>query len=139
MQLYFHRWHLFEKQNSQGNQWIEEQVYLYPVDEEFQIVFEATGSRAIISDIAIDDVALLNDGICRGETTTESITEDDGIYQIQSCVNRCNETQSIRSNGSKPIIDENHHITEKCDCHSECGDMSSCCFDYLLACFDFSK
>lgn len=138
----FQRYLLFEKKNSQGNQWIEGFVEVEPVTTEFQIVIEATGRNGIyvINDIAIDDVALLKDGDCmqfvKNETATVSATEESGgIYNIQSCANRCSETQSVRGNGTDTFI-EGQTITEKCDCHPECLDLDTCCPDYKSKCFE---
>lgn len=131
------RWIYFEKQNSQGNQWNEEIFHFEPVNGSFQIVFEASGSRAVINDIAIDDVALMKDGNCMKYFTTESVIEEtDGIYDIQSCMNRCNETQSIREIGPPVYRVETSewHLIEKCDCHWDCVNLGTCCFDYKSMC-----
>lgn len=99
---------------------------------------EATAGRSRLSDIAIDDVSLLTGTDCLTEQfqSTESATEEDGgIYDIQSCTNRCNETQPTtsldtvftRPGGKTAII-------EKCDCHSGCEDLKSCCLDYRSIC-----
>lgn len=100
------------------------------------MVFEATGSRTI-SDIAIDDVSLYNDGTCHAgyvaEVITEAVTESDGIYKMQSCANRCNETQSARNTGNRTIVEMNG-IVEVCDCHMDCLDLETCCYDYLNIC-----
>lgn len=131
------RYILFDKKNSQGNQWNEFIAKIEPIESDFQIIFEATGSNGLISDIAIDDVALLNDGDCiKSLPTTETVTEEKGgIFDVLSCVNRCTETQSIRINGSI-LIAEDGAITEKCDCHTECLDLGTCCIDYQSKCFD---
>lgn len=100
---------------------------------------EASGKRVRLNDIAIDDVALLNGGECIEEVTmigTEKNEEDGGIYDIQTCMNRCNETTpaittdrtvTLTPNGKKAII-------EQCDCHLECIDSKSCCLDYSTHC-----
>lgn len=44
---------LFEKKNSQKSQWIFEDVTIEPTKADFQIIIEATGSKGVISDIAI--------------------------------------------------------------------------------------
>lgn len=110
------------------------------MNESFQIVFENTGNRALINDIAIDDVALMQNGDCPLYFTTESaIDETDGIFNIQSCVNRCNETSPMR------MLDDNDRITidlllrevfERCDCHMDCGDLGTCCPDFNSICLD---
>lgn len=130
------RYILFEKQDSQGNQWNEVFLHIEPVKNDFQIIFEARGANSLISDIAIDDVALMKDGDCMQFLTTETITEEaEGIYGMQSCANRCSETQSIRANGNKTLIVDDK-IIEKCDCHQECLDLDTCCTDYQLICLE---
>lgn len=132
------RYLLFQVQGSQKNQWLEGLFPIEEVEDDFQIIIEATAGRSRLSDIAIDDVALLQGAYCITEQfqTTESVTEEDGgIYDIQSCTNRCNETQpslsvdtvTVRQNGKTAII-------EKCDCHSGCEDLKSCCLDYRSIC-----
>lgn len=130
---------LHQIQGSQGNQWLETVFSIEELSENFQIVIEAYATRGRLNDIAIDDVALLNGDDCLNEdsmVTTESDEEDGGIYDIQSCTNRCNETIStltmdkvvtLRPDGKSAII-------EKCDCHPECEDMKTCCLDYRNIC-----
>lgn len=126
---------MFEKHESQGNEWHEAFFYIEPLDQDFQIVFEASGNRSM-SNIAIDDVALLNETACMQYGTTEpTVEEAGGIYDMQSCVNRCNETQSVRINGSFTIVQQDGLI-EKCDCHRDCFVLSSCCYDYRDLCLD---
>lgn len=105
--------------------------------DDFQIVFEATGSNSIINDIAIDDLALLKGAICNGGEPNLATEEDesDGIYDLQSCANRCSETQPFRNKGQE-ILDVEGHLTEKCDCHPECMDLGTCCPDYRLKCLN---
>lgn len=116
------------------------------VNEDFNIVIEATAGRSVISDIAIDDIALMNNEDCTEaglelQSTTENVPEESGgIFDVMTCANRCNETQSIRfglSTISKSTsTDSNGGIIEKCDCHMECIDLGSCCFDYRVACLN---
>lgn len=126
----------FEMMSNQGNRWNEAILHIDGVESEFQMVFEATGSRTI-SDIAIDDVSLYNDATCHhddaAEAITEAATEANGIFQVQSCENRCNETLSVRSAYSNTILTDDH-IIEVCDCHADCVDAETCCYDYLSVC-----
>lgn len=129
----------FEMQNSQGNRWIEEKFLLKPMNESFQIVFEVRGTRAnSIFDIAIDDVALMKGSNCMNNQTESSDVEDGGIYYIQTCAERCNETQSTIFNKKtsimQPMVAINGSIYEKCDCHTECVDLDTCCLDYKSIC-----
>lgn len=126
----------FDKENSQGNQWNEGYFEIEPTNADFQIVFEATGSRGLISDIAIDDVSLMKDGDCMKYLNRETtFTESDGVFDMQSCANRCLETKSVRGNNGETIFQEGHLI-EKCDCHQQCLDTSTCCWDYISTCIE---
>lgn len=72
---------MYQIQGSQKNQWIESLFVVEEQIEDFQIVIEATAGRTRISDIAIDDVALLKGNECMNEqfqATTETVTEEDG-------------------------------------------------------------
>ncbi|XP_055313712.1 MAM and LDL-receptor class A domain-containing protein 1-like isoform X2 [Sitodiplosis mosellana] len=127
---------LFEKENSQGNQWNEAVFMIEPTKADFQIVFEATGSRGLISDIAIDDVSLMKDSECLKYLNPEiTTTESDGVYDMQSCANRCLETNSVRGN-SADTFHQDGHLIEKCDCHQNCLDTSTCCWDYVATCIE---
>lgn len=126
---------MFEVENSQGNQWNEGFFEIEPTKANFQIVIEATGSRGLISDIAIDDVQLLKYGDCLKHSKPEIETESEGIFDTQTCVNRCLETESVRGNGSE-TLHKDGHLIEKCDCHPECIDMLTCCLDYVSMCLE---
>lgn len=107
-----------------------------PTKVDFQIVFEAIAVGGRICDIAIDDVSLIYGSDCTLGTTSEAITEEaDGIYDLQSCKNRCNETESAIINASEKFThDDNDNLIERCDCHFDCDDMDTCCPDYQLHC-----
>lgn len=133
--LFYFSFNYFKNEYS-SNQWHEAFFPLHPTKVDFQIVFEAIADGGRICDIAIDDVSLLHGSDCSLETTSEAITEEsDGIYDIQSCKNRCNETESAIINSlDKFIHDENYNLIERCDCHFDCDDMDTCCPDYQLQC-----
>lgn len=116
------------------NEWYEGFFHINETNNDFQIVFEATASKGRISDIAIDDVALLNGADCTGEVTTEAAIEEiGGIYDIQSCENRCSETESEFAKGLIHNVHTNRNI-ERCDCHPGCINQTTCCFDYDFNC-----
>lgn len=131
----FYRYNLFEKSNSQGNQWNEAFVEVEQMQSDFQIIFEASGSNGLISDIAIDDVALLNGGDCIHFANNKVTEEGDGIFEIQSCANRCNETESVRTTGNVTFY-QNGKLIENCDCHLDCLTLDTCCTDYQLKCLE---
>lgn len=132
--MIFDRYQLFVKQKSQGNQWHQALFKIETLKQDFQIIFEATGSNGLINDIAIDDVALLHGSDCLGVISIDN-EESDGIFAIQSCADRCTEKQSVRLNGSYTIINASA-ITEKCDCHEGCLDLGTCCVDYQSKCLE---
>lgn len=117
------------------NEWIEGFFMINKTGSDFQIVFEARAPKGRITDIAIDDVALLKGADCGlANEVTESITEEpNGIFNIQSCANRCNETESEFTNGLLEYL-VNGKYTEKCDCHLGCIDLFTCCPDYQSIC-----
>lgn len=125
----------FENQYS-SNQWCEGFFHIQPTTADFQIVFEATVSAAQISDIAIDDVSLLQGADCTVGTSSQAVTQEaDGIYDLQSCKNRCNEMASVIFNEAEKFIhDENFNLIERCDCHYDCENLDTCCPDYQLQC-----
>lgn len=107
-----------------------------PIDEDFQIVVEAKPSNGIISDIAIDDVALLSGLHCIQFVQNETVftEEPNGVYDVLSCANRCNETDS-KHNATKfrPDMMTGKQV-EVCDCHDQCFDLDTCCPDYIDNC-----
>lgn len=64
----------FERQGSQKDRWIEANIALKPLNESFQIIFEASGDTNInnIYDIAVDDVFLINHSNIEGNFISES-------------------------------------------------------------------
>lgn len=142
----FFRYKLFEKHGSYNNTWNQALFEIEPCNEDFQIIIEATTGKALLSDIAIDDFELLTDGECIAEeiqTTAvipvtvgnNSNSNDGGIYNIQSCSNRCDEigpstaADEIITNGTG-----RGGILEHCDCFDGCEDIKSCCPDYITTC-----
>lgn len=108
------------------------------IKSDFQMVFEAFEMSGNICDIAIDDVALLKYDEITSEQPT-STEEMAGIFDWDSCENRCSETESVRMTelllshfGIYETDDE--HMVEKCDCNPECGLIDSCCLDYYSRC-----
>lgn len=129
----------FENRYS-SNLWYKGFFQIPPTNTDFQIVFEAMVAENRITDIAIDDVALLRGVDCTdgGTTTPEAETSSDepgGIYNIQSCENRCAETEPVFTSGNETIFEDGQTI-EKCDCHEDCLNLGSCCIDYQLICIE---
>lgn len=68
-------------------------------------------------------------GDCLSQLQSTTV-ETDGIYDMQSCENRCMETKSVRENSNGTFY-KNGHLIEKCDCHADCINSNTCCFDYV--------
>ncbi len=127
-----------EKNGSFENAWLESVFDIDQYDQDFQIVIEATAIRTTRSNIAIDDVALLNGADCMNEESksTAVTEEEDGIFDAQSCLNRCQETEPH----SRYVTETNLNSSNKtvnilhCDCYDGCVDRKSCCLDYRSIC-----
>ncbi|XP_055690132.1 MAM and LDL-receptor class A domain-containing protein 2-like [Lutzomyia longipalpis] len=124
---------LFSASGNQGNAWHVHEVQLEAVQEPFQLFFEAQMSSSS-TDIALDDVEL--DLGCGAptenpETTTE---ESGGVYQMDSCRDRCSENTTVATNGSFVKEQEDDGLSFRCDCHGECLELRTCCPDYLEIC-----
>lgn len=80
------RYLLFERSGPQKTDWIEGIVRLPILNEAFQIVIEGVQGKKGVSDIAIDDVALLSPENCTIEEETKeksdlfSTPSDEGIH-----------------------------------------------------------
>ncbi|XP_037046530.1 uncharacterized protein LOC119081600 [Bradysia coprophila] len=132
-----------EKNGSYENAWLESVFEIDEYDQDFQIIIEATTVRTTRSNIAIDDVALLSGADCANEEfkSTAVTPEEGGIFDAQSCVNRCQETSTYARYVTEPTLLSSNTIvnTLQCDCFDGCVDMKSCCLDYQSVCvFDFS-
>lgn len=127
-----------ERKGSYGNAWLEDVFEIDEYDEDFQIVIEATAVRTLRSNIAIDDVALLRGAECLNEKSkSTSVTPDeDGIYDAQSCVNRCHENTTFSRSVTETILTNSNKTVNilECDCYDGCEDQKSCCLDYMSVC-----
>lgn len=120
----------FSKEGNQGDKWYRAFRQLGVINEEFQIIIEGIRGSGYISDIAIDDVRVIAN--CTGdvETTTMPIpTNLDVIYEatqvpiVDSCENRCGETEERMDN----------YLA--CDCNDGCFESNRCCPDFFDFCF----
>ncbi|KAJ6635388.1 hypothetical protein Bhyg_13973 [Pseudolycoriella hygida] len=105
--------------------------------EEFQIVIEATAARTSRSNIAIDDVALLSGSDCLNEEfkSTTVVSEEGGIFDAESCANRCMERAPYSRYVTETIVIQNKTVNIlQCDCYDGCEDRNSCCLDYRSVC-----
>ncbi|KAJ8917257.1 hypothetical protein NQ315_002274 [Exocentrus adspersus] len=116
---------VFTKSGNQGNQWFRSYHYLGIIDEEYQIVIEGVRGPGYVSDIAVDDVKVIEDCVYEeATTTTETYSlSTDLALTVESCESRC---------GLKASGNETHMIT--CDCDESCYDNNRCCPDYFDYC-----
>ncbi|XP_053675828.1 uncharacterized protein LOC128726068 [Anopheles nili] len=124
---------LFTQEGNQKNVWHEGYFDIAQQTERFQVVFEASLGMRYKSDIAIDDVSLLQGESCRQavedgmENPDEPPTDVEKIpVMIESCENRCGSSMAAVLNSSDTIV--------HCDCHEDCVMTVSCCPDYRERC-----
>lgn len=120
--------------------WKEVVVKMIPTNDYFQIVFEARLGISELTDIAIDDVALIDYSECSGdrdETTVSPTEEVGGVFDIQTCANRCQEERKSTLASDEEIIQNGpgrNGVLLHCDCFDGCEDQNSCCPDYRSIC-----
>ncbi|CAG5058280.1 unnamed protein product [Parnassius apollo] len=113
---------LFEKWGNQGDVWYDAVLPLTDFSDNFQIVIEGIRGSSSTSDIAIDDVAILQGSNCtvaKHEATTPSNNMPD------SCADRCGSTGKL-----------NNELG--CDCTINCVNDRRCCPDFFDLCLMFS-
>lgn len=152
---------LFEREGNQANEWHEELISLNEESQEFQIVVEATRStlrrstiqRAALlrtpvsrlSNIAIDDVALLQDADCQTEqdalaaATTPAEEEAGGVADVESCAGRCattgGEEDGAAAAQSQTVSWLPGNVLS-CECSMGCVEARTCCPDFMDVCVD---
>ncbi|XP_053666432.1 zonadhesin-like [Anopheles marshallii] len=120
---------IFVQQGNQKNIWHEGYVEIPLQSDRFQIVIEASLGLRYKSDIAIDDVVLLQGDSCRVavEDSEEPPPETENVpVKIESCENRCGSSMAAVLNSSDTIV--------HCDCHEDCVTSETCCPDYRERC-----
>ncbi|XP_052869639.1 uncharacterized protein LOC128275243 [Anopheles cruzii] len=123
---------LFLQEGNQKNVWHEGHVDIPRQEERFQIILEASLGNRYKSDIAIDDVSLLQGDSCRvavedGLDPEEPPTDSEKVpVKIESCENRCGSNMTTILNANDTIV--------HCDCHDECVASDTCCPDYRERC-----
>ncbi|XP_050091020.1 uncharacterized protein LOC126574716 [Anopheles aquasalis] len=124
---------LFEQRGNQKNVWHEGNIDIPKQEERFQIVFEASLGNRYKSDIAIDDVSLLQGEICRAglddglDNPEEPPTDVAKIpVKIETCENRCGSSilHTVFINDTIAL----------CDCNEDCVTNDTCCPDYRERC-----
>nr|XP_012148153.1 PREDICTED: MAM and LDL-receptor class A domain-containing protein 2-like isoform X3 [Megachile rotundata] len=127
---------MFSKEGDQGNQWFHGIFNLPKAEKGFQIIIEGVRGKNYVSDIAIDDVAILQGDKCREASKTESdgVTEgdEDQIEQVnaqQSCRGRCKNSVTYSFTTAMPPT-----LSDACLCTLDCAEHSICCPDYAEYC-----
>ncbi|KFB46807.1 AGAP011974-PA-like protein [Anopheles sinensis] len=121
-------------EGNQKNIWHEGNIEIPQQSERFQIVFEASLGMRSKSDIAIDDVSLLQGDNCKVAVEDGLENPDDAAPadpevepdKISSCENRCGMRMADILNTTDKIV--------PCDCHEDCVESSSCCPDFIERC-----
>ncbi|KAJ8687225.1 hypothetical protein QAD02_023019 [Eretmocerus hayati] len=128
---------LWSKQGDQGNQWLRGLINLPTVNNSFQIIIEGVRGSQYVSDIAIDDLAILQGDECIIHTppTTEPSENDEvgmdeveRVNAMQSCRDRCVDTLETT------MVPEFWPYPDICQCTIDCADTGSCCPDYAEFC-----
>uniref|UniRef100_A0A182W233 Probable Ufm1-specific protease 2 n=1 Tax=Anopheles minimus TaxID=112268 RepID=A0A182W233_9DIPT len=120
---------IFVQQGNQKNVWHEGHFEIAQQTTRFQIVIEASLGLRYKSDIAIDDVSLLQGDNCRVavEDSEEPSPEAENLpVKIESCENRCGSSMAAILNNNDTIV--------HCDCHEDCVTSESCCPDFRERC-----
>ncbi|XP_044764044.1 uncharacterized protein LOC123320709 [Coccinella septempunctata] len=121
----------FEQKGNQGDRWIRSVHLFDTIPEDYQIIIEAVRGNGYVSDIAIDDVSIVqNCSMADFEdreisTTTEAeeySTTDFLPDDLYSCEGRCDFSD----------IQMGKHRT--CACDENCYDRNECCPDYIDFC-----
>lgn len=127
---------MFTKSGNQGNQWFHGIFELPKTNVSFQIIIEGLRGNSYVSDIAIDDIAILQAEECiiKNESTSVTVGDEDQIEIVnaqQTCRDRCvfSSTTPISSDTSNSSFGP-----ESCLCTLDCADRSICCPDYAEYC-----
>ncbi|KAI4499259.1 hypothetical protein M0802_005519 [Mischocyttarus mexicanus] len=134
---------MFHKEGNQGNQWLHGIFALPRVDKNFQLIIEGIRGMSYVSDIAIDDIAILQGKECDTNTgdigTTTMTTNNNDQVEIvsaaQTCKGRCNNLPTSMFVTVEPQDEEQHvYFVEQCQCTSDCAEYALCCPDYAEYC-----
>ncbi|XP_012230101.2 uncharacterized protein [Linepithema humile] len=127
---------MFTKSGNQGNQWFHGIFDLPKSNISFQIIIEGIRGSSYVSDIAIDDVAILQGDECivKNESiiTTSNYDQVEIVNAQQTCRNRCvfSATESSVPSDNGPFGE----LPELCLCTIDCAERSICCPDYAEYC-----
>ncbi|XP_052753070.1 uncharacterized protein LOC113515914 [Galleria mellonella] len=107
---------LFEQWGNQGDMWYGSISPLKDLADDFQIVIEGIRGKSYTSDIAIDDVAIM-----QGENCTKAVVPTPPTFLSESCDGRCN-------------IFGNTEPERGCGCTVACVSSGRCCADFFEIC-----
>ncbi|EFN84956.1 MAM domain-containing glycosylphosphatidylinositol anchor protein 1 [Harpegnathos saltator] len=124
---------MFNKEGDQGNQWLQGIFNLPKSNVSFQIIIEGVRGLTYISDIAIDDVAILQGDECvvKNNITGVTVGDDDQVEVVnaqQTCKGKCvySMTEAVHTTPK--------YGPESCYCTFDCIERSMCCPDYEEYC-----
>ncbi|XP_076643963.1 uncharacterized protein LOC143354096 [Halictus rubicundus] len=128
---------MFSKAGNQGNYWLHGIFNLPKAEKGFQIIIEGVRGSSYVSDIAIDDVAILQGDNCPNNASkaeNEGVTEsyDDQIEQVNAqltCRGRCKNVATTNFTSYLPPSP-----TDSCLCTIDCAERYICCPDYAEYC-----
>ncbi|XP_059051446.1 uncharacterized protein LOC131846215 [Achroia grisella] len=106
---------LFEKWGNQGDTWYGSISPLKDQGDDFQIIIEGIRGKSFTSDIAIDDVAIMQGEDCNKAVPTPP------TFLSESCEGRCN-------------VYGNSEPKHGCGCTAACVLNSMCCADFFEMC-----
>ncbi|GAB1867983.1 MAM domain-containing glycosylphosphatidylinositol anchor protein 1 [Camponotus japonicus] len=131
---------MFTKSGNQGNQWFHGIFNLPKTNISFQLVIEGVRGSSYVSDIAIDDIAILQGDECivKNESTSVTVGDDDQVEIVnaqQTCRDRCVFSSTISTTTlSSDALSHGSFGPESCLCTIDCAERSICCPDYAEYC-----
>lgn len=130
------KYHLWKQSGSQKNIWHEAIINMEEIQESFQIIFEGTSIGSHLGDIAIDDISLIGSEECWNEKPEQTTEESGGIFNIETCSNRCDEVFTLAIYPDIRITSGagSGGFIKKCYCFNGCERVGLCCPDYPLTC-----
>ncbi|XP_076254669.1 uncharacterized protein LOC143192834 [Rhynchophorus ferrugineus] len=125
---------VFSKSGNHGDIWLRGFIDLGTINDDYQVVIEGTRGNGYVSDIAIDDVKIIES--CNYYDHISSTTEAVGITTeilkpIESCENRCGHVANPANQTEMQYI--------MCDCDETCYESKRCCPDYVDMCLDYPR
>lgn len=127
---------IFDTFGSQKNMWRQVEIILIEMHENYQLIFEGTSIGSHLGDIAIDDVSIVDATVCYNEIRETTTEEYGGVFDFESCTNRCGEGFDVTIASGLRIQTgpgAGGYIM-RCFCYEGCEINNNCCPDYELTC-----